>query len=362
MYKTKIIILLAFACSSALIFARVGSTQARQGKTAAEVYKNIQVLKDMPADQLDPTMSLFSGSLGVKCDFCHVNPWDKDAKEEKQTAREMIRMTLAINKENFEGKNVISCATCHQGHAHPSPMPPLGQSLWAKPDGQSGSNSQPRKDALPTIDQVMDKYVNAAGGKAAIEKYSAKSIKAVVTDARGESVPVEVSFKAPDKLLTVVTYQKGPVTSGYNGTRAWNKSGKETGDMDSIDADQFKRDAQFFVPTQIRAIYKDMAVVGTDKINGKPVYLVRAVTAAGGRERLYFDRETGLLVRRFATAPLPTGSYPTQVDYDDYRAVDGVKVPFSITWSTPGQTRSWKISEVKQNVTIEDSRFDPPVK
>src|SRR3982750_3601046 len=100
--KIKIAVTLTFLSASAFVFTRPGSMQtgpaakADTVKTAGEVFKNIQILKDMPADQLDRVMGIFTGALGVKCNFCHVpGQWEKDDKEEKRTAREMIKMTLA---------------------------------------------------------------------------------------------------------------------------------------------------------------------------------------------------------------------------------------------------------------------------
>ena len=90
-------------------------------KTAAQQYKNIQVLKDIPADQLIPTMQFIAGSLGVECDFCHVKrQFDKDDKPEKKTARRMMEMMFAINKDNFKGEREVTCNTCHRGSPHPA--------------------------------------------------------------------------------------------------------------------------------------------------------------------------------------------------------------------------------------------------
>src|SRR5215469_5855148 len=81
-------------------------------KTAGERFKNIQVLKDIPADQIFPTMQFIAASLGVECDFCHVKgAFEKDDKEQKQTARKMITMMFAINKDHFGGERKVTCNT-----------------------------------------------------------------------------------------------------------------------------------------------------------------------------------------------------------------------------------------------------------
>lgn len=89
-------------------------------KPAEEAFKNIQVLKGMPAPQLMPTMQGFTRSLGVKCDFCHVmGAFEKDDKPEKQTARKMLVMAHQINADNFNGHMRVTCWTCHRGSTEP---------------------------------------------------------------------------------------------------------------------------------------------------------------------------------------------------------------------------------------------------
>lgn len=357
--KIKILILCAGAFFGALILTQnKQQAQTKQVETAGQKFKNVQVLKDVPADQWDKIMAIFSGSLGVKCNFCHVpGQWEKDDKEAKKTAREMIKMMLAINKDNFDGRTEVTCATCHQGKSHPSSMLPLGQNAWQP------SNAQPNKDALPTIDQVLDKYIQAVGGKAALEKVTTRVMKGSRIGADGVAVPEEVYVKMPGKMLVVTTYPNLTLNSAFNGSEVWNMNNKgEVGKMSADESEQFKREAQLLQPTSLKDIYKEMSVVGVDKINDREVYLVRAVTQTGGRERLYFDKQTGLLVRHFAASQTVMGNFPFQVDYSDYKAVDGVQIPMSIQWSIPGRTWGRKITEVKQNVAIDDTKFNPPTK
>ena len=102
----------------------VAQEPAAPPKTAGEVYKNIQILKDMPASQLMEVMHSFSHSLGVKCSFCHVEgAFDKDDKPQKQTARKMLTMAMGINKDNFGGEHRVTCWTCHRGAAEPESKP-----------------------------------------------------------------------------------------------------------------------------------------------------------------------------------------------------------------------------------------------
>ena len=110
------------------------------GPTAAERFKNIQVLKDIPADSLIPSMNFISASLGVECAFCHVNPFDKDEKQEKATAREMITMTMAINKDNFKGHREVTCNTCHRGASKPVAIPLFMEASATAPAPEKAAN------------------------------------------------------------------------------------------------------------------------------------------------------------------------------------------------------------------------------
>src|SRR5262249_15797748 len=129
-----------------------GSQSGEQEKSAGQQFKNVQVLKDLPASQLRQAMVFFASSLGVNCDHCHVQPFDKDEKQAKQTARQMITMMQRINSENFGGKLRVTCATCHQGHSAPLSMPPLSSdSIAQKNSGEAGPAA--------TVDDVLDRYV-----------------------------------------------------------------------------------------------------------------------------------------------------------------------------------------------------------
>src|ERR1700734_2431996 len=106
--------------------AAQSAANAAGPKTAEQQFKNIQTLKGIPADQLIPTMQFITASLGVECEFCHVQgAFEKDEKKTKQTARKMMEMMFTINQENFEGHREVTCYSCHRGSAKPVAMPPV---------------------------------------------------------------------------------------------------------------------------------------------------------------------------------------------------------------------------------------------
>lgn len=361
--KIKFIVLSIFIISGAFVFTRSGQMQtvqttANQVKTAGDAFKNIQVLKDAPAAQLIPMMEIMSSSLGVNCNFCHVQgDFSKDDKEEKRTAREMIKMTLGINKNNFGGRTEVSCATCHNGKPHPNSMPPLGENLFQR------QNFNSSKDAMPTIDQVLDKYAQGLGGADALGKVKTRTIKATRSVNGGAPVAEEIYEKAPNKMLVVTNFPQMAVSTGYNGAESWTLGGRGETSVHEDELEQFRRDAEFTLqPAKLKELYKDLAVAGIDKINDKEVYVVRATTQTGGRERLYFDKQTGLLARRTAYLMTPIGVFPFQIDFSDYKTFEGVQIPYTTTWSIPGRSWTRKITEVKQNTAIDDAKFNQPSK
>ncbi len=113
---------------------------------------------------------------------------------------------------------------------------------------------------------------------------------------------------------------------------------------------------------KLEAVYARLALIGKTSINDSETYVVQATPANGDTEKLFFDVRSGLLVRRYVESDTILGKFPLQTDYDDFREVDGVRQPFLIRWSFPGRSWGRKIDEVKQNVAIEDSRFNPPAK
>ena len=87
--------------------------------------------------------------------------------------------------------------------------------------------------------------------------------------------------------------------------------------------------------------------------------MVQAKPVDGPVEKLFFDVRSGLLVRRYTESDTTLGKFPLQTDYEDYREVDGIKQPFLIRWSMPGRSWGRKIAEIKQNVPLDDAKFNP---
>jgi len=118
--------------TAALLFVFVGGNLDYQGPPAEKKYRNIQVLKGVPAKNLNDIMRAFNRALGVECVACHVpNKWDDESKPQFGIACKMFQMVKTLNENQLAGTRGISCWTCHAGHTKPSrlPRPLLDQEL-----------------------------------------------------------------------------------------------------------------------------------------------------------------------------------------------------------------------------------------
>src|ERR1700728_4666639 len=148
------------------------ATDAAGPKKAEEQFKNIQTLKGIPADQLIPAMQFITASLGVECQFRHVEgAFEKDDKKPKQAARKMMEMMFAINKDNFDGHREGTCYSCHRGSIHPVGTPLVMADAQAGAQEAKNSEGGGVKEASgPGADQLIDKYLQAVGGATALDK------------------------------------------------------------------------------------------------------------------------------------------------------------------------------------------------
>jgi photosynthetic reaction center cytochrome c subunit len=336
----------------------------RESQPAEQVYKNIQVLKGIPKSQLDGAMNFIANSLGVNCNHCHLEgtklgnwPWEADDKPAKQTARKMIQMVLDINRQTFNGSNAVNCYTCHKGQTKPLSMPVHGQManavvVSARPDEQ-----------MPSVDTILDSYVKALGGRQELEKLTTRVMRAKIVLANGLTVNMEIYQKAPNKSLVVTTNSASPNTAsfdGFNGTTHWFANNRGDFEKNYFQLALVKRDAEFYKPLKFKELYTTVRVLGKAKVDDREVYVIEATSGDPNLERLYFDTVTRLLIRRYREFRTVLGSIPSQVDYEDYREVDNVKVPFILRSLSTSSETVLRFFEVKHNISIDDEKFEKP--
>ena len=325
-------------------------------QTMEQKYKNIQVLKGLPASQMRPMMNYISASLGVNCAFCHVRTGDriefeKDDIDHKQIARRMIQMTMDINKDSFHGRAEVSCYTCHRGAERIVSAPPLPRTAPV----ETPRSNEPR----PTPQQILAKYAEAVGAKDAVEKIKTSVIKGVSVSANGQSYPLEIQFASPDKYSMSVTLPQGASAQKLNGASGWIKNAREDRAMDDVDIARAKSLAWSLEPLQIKEPYPQMNFGGTEKIDGRDTQILRMALPDKRRVAFYFDKETGLLTRRVVSTETPIGVDSEQPDYEDYSEVDGVKVAHTIRTSYLDNVYSStrKFTEIKHNAPVDEAQF-----
>ena len=340
---------------------------------AEQVFKNVKVLKGIPVGEFMDTMGFFAASLGLNCVYCHVSEslenWDKFAEDvpRKNVARQMILMVNAINKNNFGGRAALTCYSCHRGAEHPKVIPSLADQ-YSVPQ-EDPNEVEIVKDAQPgpSADQMLDKYIQSIGGTeklAALNSFIGKGTYEGY-DSYHEKVPMEIYARAPGQRTLVVHTQNGDSTTTFDGSAGWvaavDKPVHLLPLLPGSELDGAKLDADLCFPAGIKqALSQWKTGFPVASIDDKEVRIVQGIAGGGSRMKLYFDSQTGLLVRQVRYTKTVVGTVPLQIDYSDYRDVDGVKLPFHwvVTW-TDGQS-TFQLNEVQPNVQIESSKLSKP--
>jgi outer membrane lipoprotein-sorting protein len=222
--------------------------------------------------------------------------------------------------------------------------------------------------ATLTAEQVIDKYVEALGGRAAIEKVKSRvsigTAEIVGLDVKGT---IEVYEQVPNKLTRIVRIPRVFAwATGYNGTTAWafNPESGKLEDQKGSTLKATKSETDFYHMLNLKTRYQKLTLKGVELIQyrdgTRETHVIEATPAKGSAERLYFDTQNGLLIRRDTMEESEEGKVPIREFLLDYKDVDGVKVPFT---SRQGQGKViliYRFTEIKHNVAIEDARFNKP--
>jgi outer membrane lipoprotein-sorting protein len=340
-----------------------------------QAFKNVTVLKGIPLDEFMDTMGFISASTNYNCIDCHVEPkvegdWSTYAEEtpRKATARRMILMVQEINRTNFGGARVVTCYTCHRNiQGTPKTTPSLAEQYGEPPTPDPNEVEITRQGfEAPSADQIFDKYLQAVGG-AKTAAINSIVFKGAYQGYAEPKAPVDIYVRAPNQRTMIVHTDAGDRTTTCDGSNGWMAAPAADKPFPVIrytggDLDGVRLDAVLSFPAGIKqAITKP--VVGSSSIDDKDVIVVQG-TANGGRSstKLYFDKQSGLLVRQVRYADTMIGRVPVQVDYSDYRDVagTGVKLPFHVvtTW-TDGRS-DVLLTSAETNVAIDAAKFNQP--
>jgi photosynthetic reaction center cytochrome c subunit len=346
------------------------SATAAAPKMAEEQFKNIKVLKGVPADQVFPAMQFITISLGVECEFCHVQgaggkmEFDKDDKKNKQTARKMMEMMFAINKDSFDGHREVTCYSCHRGSPEPVGTPlVMTEDVPAKAapaEAHKSEANEKKEPAGPSADQLLDKYVQALGGAAAVDRITSRVMQGTI-EFGDKSFPIDLYSKDPDKRISFTHMPEGENVTAFDGHEGWlGMSGRPMREMHGADIDGASMDADLHLATHLRGMFSKVSTSGAEKVGDRDTYVVVGEQKGKPPLQLYFDKQSGLLVRLVRFGETPLGRIPTQIDYADYRDADGVKVPFRWTLARPNGRFTIQVNELQQNVPVDDAKFAKP--
>jgi photosynthetic reaction center cytochrome c subunit len=365
-------VLCLLGISSALGQAAKPADQKPQ--MSEEAFKNIQVLRGIPVNEFMGTMGFFAASLGLNCTDCHTEEsagnWAKYADDTplKNTARRMVIMMNAINRADFGATRLVTCYTCHRGVQKPEVTPSLAEQNATPPpeDPDRVENLPGTPDNSAAAEQIIDKFIQAAGGVQQLAKLNSFTAKGTYVgfDTDFQKVPVEISAKAPNQLTVTVKMSGGDHTTTYDGREAWVASADRPLPLIMLtggDLDGARLDAQICFPATLKQnLTKWRANFPPVTIDNRTLQVVEGTAPSGSRVKLFFDKQTGLLMRQVRYIETAVGLTPAHVEYSDYRAVSGVKIPFhsTLTWVDGNSTT--ELSIVQANVPVAEAKFAKP--
>ena len=334
-------------------------------------FGNVQVLKGVR--DLMPTMHFIRASLGVRCDYCHVTELNKyrlDDKPAKRRAREMIIMTRQLNEAAFNGRQVITCNTCHRGSPKPIGIPQIATDFV---NTTRREPFEPPAPTFPSADEIFARYEAATRtatlGPAhlRLEVLRGKLLNGGTPSAR--MLPrAERSFSEAlvdgERAVTTSPLSNGQLAQvGSNGKRVWIVTVRGPQWIDGPGVPQLQRKINpLLVLKVLPNDYSSATVSGIENLKGIDVYIVTAVRADGFAETLWFSKLDGLLVRRTYYHQTLLGLEPEQYDLSEYKRFGGAKLPSVINVSYLDDQHLGVLKhlvEVKLRVTVSDSDFEP---
>src|SRR5206468_2247055 len=219
--------------------------------------------------------------------------------------------------------------------------------------------------AVPSVEQVLDKYLQALGGAQRLAALS--SFVAVGTSVgygpEGDKRPFEIFAKAPGHRTAITHTLDGDSTTVVDGRGGWVAAPHRPVPVLALtgqDLDGARLDADLAFPSRIKDALTTWRVGPSETIAGRDAQVVQGTGANGALATLYFDKESGLLVRQVRYADSPVGRIPTLIDYSDYREVSGVKMPFQWTVAWLDGQDTVQLTEVRPNIAIDAAKFARP--
>jgi len=359
----------AMACLLAAMSTRVSAQQTAQAPVVTEnLFRNIQVLKGIPIDTFFDVMGMFASSMGEDCTFCHLKEavfkheaFGEDTPRIKR-ARLMIAMMNGINEANFGGRPMVTCFTCHRGSNTPVNSPKLALQ-YGEPEDDPNVINFPAYTGI-TANEILDKYLEALGGTAQLAKLTSFTAKGTYSgfDTDHKEVPVDIFARAPNQRTWIIHMPDGDSYRVFDGRNGWWAGPDGPAPIETLTSgnlDRYRLEALAAFPAGIKQAFSGWKV-GRTAIDDRPVRILQGTNTGLLPVNLYFDNKSGLLVRLVRWNATPVGPVPTEINYDDYRDVAGVKMPFTWTVSQTYMQMTIKLSGIQANVPVDAARFARP--
>ncbi len=231
--------------------------------------------------------------------------------------------------------------------------------LWA-----FGGAAASADDKLPSGEQVLDTYVEKAGGKAAFEKLKNRVTKGKIKfEAMGVEGPFIIWQAEPNLMVIQVEAEGiGKMQEGSDGQIAWAMDAMQGARVkEGNERAEALRQAIFNGELHWRKVYKKAETQAIENVNDKPAYKVLLTPAEGNPATAYYDKETGLITKISITAETAMGAIPVETYVSDYRPVDGVLVPHKLEQKVMQQNTAFMIESIEHNVEIPKTRFELPI-
>ena len=368
--------IVASAClwlSAMALVAHEQGVSPAAGKKAGEAFKNVttSTLKELSVDDFVASMGLISANLGLDCADCHPNAGTDKADfvidtPRKITTRRMVEMVATINRTTFAGVQRVTCWTCHHGRITPATT--ISLDAWYDVPNIELDDTVRQEQGQPTADQVLDKYVAALGGAqrlASITSFVATG-SAIGYGELGGNAEFTLFAKSPNQRAILISYkdtQRPSSSWTFDGRSGWIKTPRGLlGEYELIgsELDGARFEAQLAFPGQLKQALSNWRGAATRSLGDRDFVVVQGTGPRGFLATLYFDPKTNLLSRLVRYGPSPIGRMPTQIDYADYRDVEGIKFPFEYKFTWLDGRYTAKLSKIETNVAIDATKFGRP--
>ena len=288
-----------------------------KGLTAGEFFKNVttSTLKGLTPSDFLGAMGVMTAAVGYDCSNCHPGAgtdkfdWVTDRIPQKKTARKMVEMVAAINRQNFSGAQQVTCWTCHHGLDLPTTSIALDK-LYGEPNDEK-RDIVATGEGVPPATQFLDQYIQAMGGA---EKLN--GLKSLIATGHSEgysglggSGVFQIFAQEPDRRGMWINFPDHP----DRGIGAWTYDGK-TGwisqprsllgiwELTGSDLAGAKLDSVLAFPGQIKTAFPNWRVGPEDTLHDRAVYVVQGSGPGGLLGTFYFDKQTHFLMKETSSS------------------------------------------------------------